>query len=99
MTGNRSNLSQAAILARMAATRAELLAANHVTALVARARRGTSSVNVQQGPIFLQTPYAGLIAAALVASALLGPRQLVRAAARQGLLPWMVSSTKAILNR
>ncbi|SAL45585.1 hypothetical protein AWB64_04815 [Caballeronia sordidicola] len=93
------NPSQTEILARMAATRAELVAANHVTSLVGRPRRRLVPTDTPQGPVFLQTPYAGLIAAGLIVGTVLGPGQLVRTAARRGLVPWIVSTVKGLLTR
>ena len=99
MKPNDINPSQAPILARMAATRAELIAANHVNALVAGARRGVQSPMVQEGPLILQSPYAGLIAAALVVSVILGPTHLITTAARRGLTPWIISTFRKLSGR
>lgn len=97
MKSTATPASQATLLARMAATRAELVAANHVSALVASARRGIRAPVIQTGPIFLQTPYAGLIAAALVVSVILGPTHLVKIAARRGLTPWIARTLRTLV--
>jgi hypothetical protein len=94
-----SNPSQATILARMAATRAELIAANHVNTLIASSRRSVRAPAIQEGPLFLQSPYAGLIAAALVVSAVVGPAHLIRTAARRGLTPWIASTARSLIGR
>ncbi len=99
MTRAEQNPSQREILARMAATRAELVASNHVTSLVGKPRRQVLPTDIQQGPVFLQTPYAGLIAAGLIVGTVLGPGQLVRAAARRGLVPWIVGTVQGLLSR
>lgn len=99
MTRAEHDTAQREILARMAATRAELVASNHVTSLVGRPRRQVVPIDIQQGPVFLQTPYAGLISAGLIVGTVLGPGQLVRTAARRGLLPWIASTVKGLLTR
>ncbi len=99
MKPNDINPSQATILARMAATRAELLAANHVNALVAGARRGVRYPVARDGPLFLQSPYAGLISAALVGSVILGPMHLIKTVARRGLTPWIISAFRKLSDR
>jgi hypothetical protein len=93
------NASEATILARMAATRAELVAANHVNSVVASARRGVGSHQAfQRGPIFLQSPYAALIAGGLVISVILGPKYVARTAARRALTSWMTSTFRSIFH-
>lgn len=99
MKPNDTNPSQSTLLARMAATRAELVAANHVNALVAGARRGVRSPVAQEGPLFLQSPYAALISAALVVSVILGPRHLIKTVARRGLTPWIISTFRKLSDR
>lgn len=99
MKTDQSNLSQTQILARMAATRAELIADAHASSMIATARRGTQSSEFQRGPIILQSPYAGLIAAALVVSVILGPAHLIKTAARRGLTPWIISTFRKFSER
>ncbi len=93
------NSSQVTLLARMAATRAELIAANHLNTLIANSRRSVQAPAIQEGPLFLQSPYVGLIAAALVVSAVLGPAHLVRTAARRGLTSWIASTARSLVGR
>jgi hypothetical protein len=99
MSQRESTPSHAAILARMAATRAELIAANHVSSMVSDARRGSLPSTAKEGPLILQSPYAGLIAASLVVSVILGPMHLVRLAARRGLAPWIAYTARSLLRR
>ena len=99
MTHAQINSGQAAILARMSETRAELLAANHATTQVSKAPRRSLPTTTKQGPLCLQTPYAGLIAAALVAGTVLGPAYVVHVAVRRGLLPGLAGTTRTLLNR
>jgi hypothetical protein len=99
MTRARHSPSQSVILARMAATRAELLTGNRATAPVSNSNRRSLLPPMQQGPLFLQTPYAGLIAAALIVATVLGPGHLVRVLVKRGLLPWITSTTRTVLNR
>ena len=99
MSAFDNTTSQATILARMAATRAELLAANHVNTSIADARRGTHSSVFQEGPLFLQSPYAGLIAGALIAGTILGPAHLVKTAALRGLTPWITRTIRSLVGR
>ncbi|WP_250494999.1 hypothetical protein [Caballeronia sp. GAWG1-1] len=99
MSALDSNLSQATILARMSATRAELIAANHVNTLIASSRLGVRAPVIQEGPLFLQSPYAGLIAGALIATTILGPAQLVRIVALRGLTPWITRTIRSLAGR
>lgn len=78
--------SPAVILSRMAATRAQLLASNHATSLASIPRHASRLPAAQGGPIFLQTPYAGLIAAALVVSVVLAVSKQSITATKFGML-------------
>jgi hypothetical protein len=97
MSSIDSNPSQTTILARMAATRAELIAANHVNTLVTDAQQGIRSSVVEEGPLFLRSPYAGLIAGTLIVGTILGPAHLVRTAALRGLTPWITRTIRSVV--
>ena len=81
--------AQVALLARMAESRAELVAANRAGAVrVARVRRvapTVPTVPARPAPWFLRTPNAELIALALVGVAVLGLRRTVQTAVGAGL--------------
>ncbi|GJH17536.1 hypothetical protein CBA19CS22_13360 [Caballeronia novacaledonica] len=82
--------AQGAVLARMAESRAELIA-THVAGKpvrVARATRGPSRTllaGTRTAPWYLRTPNAGLIALALVSIAMLGLRRAAQTAVGAGL--------------
>jgi hypothetical protein len=88
---------RALILARMAATRAELVAGGHVSRHVLGSRQPQASASIDAGPIFLQSPYAQLLAAFLVVSTILGPRHTAVTALRAALIPWMTRTIRATL--
>ncbi|SAK97524.1 hypothetical protein AWB76_07428 [Caballeronia temeraria] len=78
--------AQEAVLARMAESRAELIAA-HVAnepVRITRARRALPP-STRDAPWFLRTPNAELIALALVGVAILGLRRTVQTAVGAGL--------------
>lgn len=82
--------AQAALLARMAESRAELVAANRAGAVrAARVRCVAPTVPTvpatRPAPWFLRTPNAELIALALVGVAVLGLRRTVQTAVGAGL--------------
>jgi hypothetical protein len=85
------------ILARMAATRAELIAGAHVSRHVRGARQSQVFASDDSGPIFLRSPYAELIAALLVVSTILGPRYMATTALRAALIPWVTRTIRAAL--
>ena len=101
MTRSSSNMNDAqrSILARMAATRAELVATSHVSSVVSKSTAVARNRSPQKGPIFLQSPYAGLLAALLVGTAVLGPRRTIGTAVRMGLMPWITSSIRNLAGR
>jgi hypothetical protein len=79
--------SRSLMLARMATTRAQLIAGEHVSRHVLGARQTQASASGDSGPIFLRSPYAELIAALLVVSTILGPRYMATTALRAALIP------------
>jgi hypothetical protein len=99
VSANAINTSQQTVLARMAATRAELIAANHVSSSIAEARRGVRPRPAQQGPVILQSPYAQLISVVLVATVVLGPKHVVRSVFGRILTPWMTYSLRSMFRR
>jgi hypothetical protein len=93
------NHAQRSILARMAATRAELVATSHVSTVVSRSTSVARNRSIQQAPIFLQSPYAGVLAGLLVGSVILGPRHIIGTAVRVGLMPWITYTIKNLSRR
>ncbi|MDR5776558.1 MULTISPECIES: hypothetical protein [unclassified Caballeronia] len=99
MSANDVSTSQQTVLVRMAATRAELIAANHISSSIAEARRGERARPVQQGPVILQWPYAQLISVVLVATVVLGPKHVVKSLFGRILIPWMTHSLRNMFRR
>ncbi len=83
----------------MAATRAESIAANHVSSLIAGAPRGVHPRPTQQGPLILQSPYAQLISAVLVATVVLGPKHVVKSVLGRILIPWTTYLLRSMFRR
>ncbi|MDR5784463.1 hypothetical protein QCE63_34175 [Caballeronia sp. LZ065] len=79
--------AQDMILARMAETRAELVAAHALEepVRVARMPRTRTLTSTNAAPWFLRTPNAELIALALIGVAILGLRRTVQTAVSAGL--------------
>lgn len=91
--------AQRSILARMAATRAELVATSHVSGVVSNSTSAARNRSPREGPVFLQSPYAGLLAGLLVGVVVLGPRRTIGTAVRIGLMPWITYSIKNLSRR
>jgi hypothetical protein len=97
MANEHDEYSRKAIIARMAATRAELKASNHVALVKSQTkRRSPQAGRTQTGPILLQSPFAELIAGTLILSVILGPRYLVRLAVGRVLTPWVTNSVREL---
>jgi hypothetical protein len=77
------------LLARMAATRSELTASSKVMQPVLGATRSRVIASAGAGPLFLRSPYAELLAALLIGSTILGPRNMAATALRAALIPWI----------
>ncbi|EKS69997.1 MULTISPECIES: hypothetical protein [Caballeronia] len=79
--------AQSVVLARMAESRAELIAAHMADEpmRIARAPRRALPASARPAPWFLRTPNAELIALALVGVAILGLRRTVQTAVGAGL--------------
>ena len=88
--------AQAPVLARMAATRAELVSASQISRIGVGADRKTKHVSPEIGPIFLRTPNAALLAILLVGSVMIGPRQILVTVFRAGLTAWITRTVRAL---
>jgi hypothetical protein len=86
--------AQAAVLARMAATRAELLSASRRSKIGAEENRIARPVSRDAGPVILRTPYAALLAVLLVGSVIIGPRQILVTSFRAGLTAWITRTVR-----
>jgi hypothetical protein len=96
MNDSKLGSSRSNILARMAITRAELLASSHADALT---QPSAHISEAQRGPLFMRSPYAELIAASLFLSVVLGPKHIVKIAAQRALIPWILRSLRALATR
>lgn len=97
-TPNRSQEStRRVLLARMAATRAELAASNHVVDMARRGRSGDNSEPSEMKTPFLGVPSGVAVAVVLAGYLALGPRRLVTTALRAGLVAMIGRLTRAIV--
>jgi hypothetical protein len=87
--------AQGVVLARMAATRAELVSASQLSKIGAGANRTAFSPDA--GPMFLRTPNAALLAIVLVGSVIIGPRQILVTSFRAGLTAWITRTVRALV--
>jgi hypothetical protein len=100
MANDNHESSRKAIIARMAATRAELKASNHVVLVKSKITTPPSmAARAQAGPLFLQSPFAEILAGSMVLSVIFGPSFLVRLAVGQVLTPWVTNSVRNLLSR
>jgi|1186.fasta_scaffold1206579_2 hypothetical protein len=90
--------AEAAILARMAASRAALLEANRTTAGVSAARRQTSLPATFVSAI-AETPRVATLLALGVGAIILGPRRTLAIAGRSGAAAWVGSSVRRLFSR
>jgi hypothetical protein len=88
--------AQAVVLARMAATRAELASTRQLSKLPGGARPATDCVSRTAGPVFLRSPTAALLAVMLVGSIVIGPRKIVTTFFRAGLTAWITRTVRAL---
>jgi hypothetical protein len=91
--------AQATVLARMAATRAELSSANRLSNRGAGENRIARPVSPDAGPAILRTPNAALVAVLLVGFVILGPRQIMVTSFRAGLTAWITRTVRDLAGR
>jgi hypothetical protein len=92
-------VAQAVVLARMAATRAELVSTRQLSDIAARPKPTARRVAMDAGPVFLRTPNAALLAIALVGSVIIGPRQVLVISFRAGLTAWITRTVRVLAGR
>ena len=90
--------AQTAALARMAATRAELVSTSQLAKNAAGANRTARQISPNVGTIFLRTPNAALLALMLVGAVVIGPRQILVSSLRAGLTAWITKTARAFVN-
>ncbi|MDB5789824.1 hypothetical protein [Caballeronia mineralivorans] len=88
--------AQAVVLARMAATRAELVATSHLPKIGGGANRTARHVSPNAGPVFLRSPNAALLAVLLVGSVIIGPRRILVTSFRACLTAWITRTVRAL---
>lgn len=84
------------VLARMAATRAELVSASQLPDRGGGPKRTARHVAMDTGPVLLRTPNAALLAIVLVGLVIIGPRQVLVISFRAGLTAWITRTVRAL---
>ncbi|MEA3088664.1 MAG: hypothetical protein QOJ04_6 [Caballeronia sp.] len=93
---HKNREAHATVLARMAATRAELLSASPLSKIGAGENRIAGPVSRDAGPVLLRTPNAALLVLFLVGSVIIGPRQILVISFRAGLTAWITRTVRAL---
>jgi len=88
--------AEAIVLARMAATRAELVSTSQLLDSGTGPKRTARHVAMDAGPVFLRTPNAALLAVVLVGLVIIGPRQVLVISFRAGLTAWITRTVRAL---
>ena len=88
--------AQAVVLARMAATRTELVSTSQLSKIGAGVTRTARHAAMDAGPMFLRTSNAVLLAIVLVGSAIIGPRQILVISFRAGLTAWITRTIRTL---
>jgi hypothetical protein len=88
--------AESVVLARMAATRSELVATSLLSNSGAGSKRTARHVSMDAGPVFLRTPNAALLAIVLVGLVIIGPRQVLVISFRAGLTAWITKTVRAL---
>jgi hypothetical protein len=91
--------TQAVVLARMAATRAELVSNSQLLKIGPGPNRTATRVSTHAGPVFLRTPNAALLATVLVGLVIVGPRQILVTSFRAGLTAWIARAVRDFAGR
>jgi hypothetical protein len=98
MTTVYDDASRAALRARMAASRAELLAA-HDAAKLAELRRKPVFTASAMRELAVSAPHVTLAAAILAGTLLLGPRRIATVVVRNGLTGWIGKTVRRLAGR
>jgi hypothetical protein len=90
--------SRAAVLERMAASRAELLAAQRAAKLQEAGRK--PSLLLTQLPALISTaPTVSLLVAVILGSLIVGPRKIASVVVRNGLMAWIAKTVRRLAGR
>ncbi|GAB2909485.1 hypothetical protein GCM10027093_54490 [Paraburkholderia jirisanensis] len=89
----------AAVLARMAVSRADLLAAREAAAAKAGAPRRSSFAPANLPALVSTAPNVTLLAAILLGSLILGPRRIASLVVRNGLTAWIARTVRRVAGR
>ncbi len=98
---SRSHLndaSRAALLARMAASRAQLIATQEAVQL-ADAQRKTTFAPARLPALLATAPHVTLLAAIVDGSLILGPRRIASVVVRNGLAAWIAKTVRRLAGR
>jgi hypothetical protein len=98
MTTVSDDASRTALRARMAASRAELLAA-HDAAKLADARRKPVFTASNLRALAASAPHVTLVAAILAGALVLGPRRIATVVVRNGLAGWIAKTVRRLAGR
>jgi hypothetical protein len=98
MTSQPDDVLEAALLARMAASRTALLAARD-TAKHADARRKPVSTLSYLSALVSDAPHVTLLAAIVAGALIFGPRHIVTVVVRNGLTAWIAKTVKRLAGR
>jgi hypothetical protein len=98
MTTVYDDASRTALRARMAASRAELLAA-HDAAKLADARRKPVFTMSTMRELAVSAPHVTLAAAILAGALVLGPRRIATVVVRNGLTGWIAKMVRRMAGR
>jgi hypothetical protein len=98
MTSISGDAARAALLAKMAASRTELLAARNAVKLAdARRRPGLRPADL---PALVATaPNVTLLVAILAGAAIIGPRRIATLVVRNGLTGWIAKTVRRLAGR
>jgi hypothetical protein len=89
----------AAVLARMAVTRADLLAAHEVAKAGAQRRTSSSFAPANLPALVSTAPNVTLLAAIVLGSLILGPRRIASLVVRNGLTAWIARTVRRLAGR
>jgi hypothetical protein len=98
MTSAPHDANSAALRARMAASRSELLAARDAAKL-ADARRKPSFTPANLPALVASAPHLTLLVAILAGTLILGPRRIVTVVVRNGLTAWTAQTVRRLVGR
>ncbi|MDQ7977279.1 hypothetical protein QYH69_08465 [Paraburkholderia sp. SARCC-3016] len=98
MTTIHDDASRIALRARMAESRAELLAARDAAKLAEARRQPVFTVSNARA-LAVSAPHVTLVAAILAGALVLGPRRIATVVVRNGLIGWIAKTVRRMAGR